>query len=593
MPRISNSPNSSATFALSFATFAFSPAQGSSCTTRAFVRTCNITLRPHTLIRMKPIDRRRFLALSAATAVSLKSLAQTPAATTLTLHPETHGPTIPSNFVGLSYETQQLTDPAFFSTANTGLIAMFRALAPHGVLRLGGNTSDVGWWKPTPTSPQPPLPPKVVIIPLRPEETPFQKLAYSVTPEAIRNLRAFLDATGWTCLYGINLGTSTPERAAEEAAYVAKTLGPRLEYFQLGNEPDIFYNRFRVKATWTADAYFDEWLASANAIRAAVSTAKFGLPDTSGNPTWYAKVADRLGALPAADRPKIAALSHHYYFGGPPSNPNITLDKLLQPNAKVKGLADNITAASTNLSTKVGYKVPYRMTEGNTCYRGGKPGVSDVFGAALWAADYLLTLASLGYSGVNLHGGSGKAVADSLGGTLPGELLMPDPKAPHPRPFYTPIAEVEGKYVAEPVFYGMLFAQKFAGATIVPIDFDPGPIDATAFAAKLPDGKFVLGVINKDEHAELRMTVKNHKGACGQHLTANSLTSHDVNFANFNELNRSLNLSAADEAKLKRGGKVQLKGKSSMDNDYVCQGIDHGWVTLQIPAASAIFYDLI
>ena len=125
-----------------------------------------------------------------------------------------------------------------------------------------------------------------------------------------------------------------------------------------------------------------------------------------------------------------------------------------------------MNAAATNLSTKVGYKVPYRMTEGNTCYRGGKPGVSDVFGASLWAADYLLTLASLGYSGVNLHGGSGKAVADSLGGTLPGELLMPDPKAPHPRPFYTPIAEVEGKYVAEPVFYGMLFTQEFAGSTI-------------------------------------------------------------------------------------------------------------------------------
>jgi hypothetical protein len=194
-----------------------------------------MTLHPHTLIRMQ-LDRRRFILATTAASLSLKSLAQSPTAT-LTLHPETPGPTIPANFVGLSYETQQLTDPAFFSTANTGLIAMFRALGPHGVLRLGGNTSDVGWWKHTANSPQPPLPPKVVIIPLRPEETPFQKLAYSVTPQAIHNLRAFLDATGWTCLYGINLGTSTPERAAEEAAFVAKTLGNKLEYFQLGNDP--------------------------------------------------------------------------------------------------------------------------------------------------------------------------------------------------------------------------------------------------------------------------------------------------------------------------------------------------------------------
>ncbi len=40
---------------------------------------------------------------------------------------------------------------------------------------------------------------------------------------------------------GINGGSSTPERAAEEAEFVAKTLGPqKLEYFRLGNEPDIF-----------------------------------------------------------------------------------------------------------------------------------------------------------------------------------------------------------------------------------------------------------------------------------------------------------------------------------------------------------------
>ena len=52
-------------------------------------------------------------------------------------------------------------------------------------------------------------------------------LAYAVTPEAVRNLRAFLDATGWTCLYGINLGSSTPARAADEAEFVHKTLGAK------------------------------------------------------------------------------------------------------------------------------------------------------------------------------------------------------------------------------------------------------------------------------------------------------------------------------------------------------------------------------
>lgn len=483
--------------------------------------------------RFSKLNRRSFLAATAASAAASfapKALAQqAPVQATLTLHPDKPGPTIPANFIGLSYETQQLTDPNFFSTKNTGLVAAFRALAPNGVLRLGGNTSDVGWWKPTPTSQQPPLPEKVVIIPLRPDEQPFQKLAYSVTPEAVINLRAFLDATGWTCLYGINLGTSTPMRAAEEAAFVYKTLGPKLEYFQLGNEPDIFYNRFRVREKWNADVYFDEWLASANAIRAVAPRAKFGLPDTSGNPTWYAKVADRLAALSPAERPTIAALSHHYYFGGPPSNPAVNLDRLLKHNDHVDLLAHNITEASHNLSAKVGYTVPYRMTEGNTCYRGGKPGVSDVFGAALWSADYLLQLASLGYAGVNLHGGSGKAVADSLGGTLPGELLMPDPKAPHPRPFYTPIGEVEGKYVDEPVSYGMMFANHMAGGTMIPVTLDAGGVNATAYAARLQNGYTLLAVINKDTTQSIDVG-KGLKLDIFGHLLADSLTSTKVDF---------------------------------------------------------------
>jgi hypothetical protein len=217
------------------------------------------------------------------------------------------------------------------------------------------------------------------------------------------------------------------------------------------------------------------------------------------------------------------------------------------------------------------------MTEGNTCYRGGKPGVSDVFGASLWAADYLLTLASLGYAGVNLHGGSGKAVADSLSGTLPGELLMPDPKAPHPRPFYTPIAEVEGKYVAEPVFYGMLFAQKFAGTTVIPIDFNPGPVNATAFAAKQPDGRILLAIINKDPSQHLRLELTGHKGYGGatMPLHASSLTSRDVDFENFN----------AVQASIKTDQQGNIVG--SRFPGYGGVGIDHGWIGLDIPPATA------
>ena len=48
---------------------------------------------------------------------------------------------------------------------------------------------------------------------------------------------------------------------------------------------------------------------------------------------------------------------------------------------------------------------------------------------------------------------------------------------------------MNGTYVAEPDFRGLQFAGRFAGATMIPLDFDPGPVNATAYAARLPTGQ--------------------------------------------------------------------------------------------------------
>jgi hypothetical protein len=166
--------------------------------------------------------------------------------------------------------------------------------------------------------------------------------------------------------------------------------------------------------------------------------------------------------------------------------------------------------------------VPIRVTEANTCSGGGKPGVSDVFASALWAADYMLKLASLGYAGVNMHGGNGNMIASASGGSLPGEEMMPDRKAPHPRPFYTPIAEMGKDYVAEPVSYGMRFAGLFTDATFLELEFDPGGVNATAYAANLGNGRTVVAIINKDAGRDV---VLDQPGwMVEQTLTAASLT---------------------------------------------------------------------
>ena len=462
---------------------------------------------------MNRICRRRFLALAAISVAATRLRAQSAAHVTLTIPAEATGPSMPEDYVGLSYEVQQLLDPTFFSAQNIGLIREFKTLSPRGVLRLGGNTSEFEWWKPAPDAQEPEHP--------QTREVAGEPKAqyYPVTAEAVGKLAAFLQATGWTCLYGIGMGTNTPERAAMEAEYVAKTLGDRLQYFQIGNEVDLFIHHLRDPKTWKAKAYLDEWLAIARAVTKAVPAARFGIPDVAANVSWLTEIAEMWPSI--QNPPHVNTLTHHYYFGGPATNPEVSIPNLLKPAtmARVQKTADTATAAANKMGVRV------RMTEGNTCYRGGKPGVSDVFAAALWSADYSLLLASNNYSGVNLHGGTGKSVANSVGGFLPGDVMLkdagatPEQIASHPHPFYTPIATFGDRYTLQPVAYGLKFAGALCGAQLVKADLtsqiQTTGVDGTAYAAKLPGGAMTVVILNQDRERELELTLEFGSGKTG------------------------------------------------------------------------------
>jgi hypothetical protein len=137
----------------------------------------------------------------------------------------------------------------------------------------------------------------------------------------------------------------------------------------------------------------------------------------------------------------------------------MTTERLLRTNPEI----GRRTKAIADAAVKDG--IAYRMTEGNSCYRGGKPGMSDAFASALWGADYMLTLATNGCAGVNLHGGSRSALCASLGNHMPGENLDAAKKSDSKGGYYTPIAgELVNGFSARPIFYGMLLANQFAGA---------------------------------------------------------------------------------------------------------------------------------
>jgi hypothetical protein len=165
--------------------------------------------------------------------------------------------------------------------------------------------------------------------------------------------------------------------------------------------------------------------------------------------------------------------------------------------------------------------------------------------AALWSADYSLLLASNDYSGVNLHGGTGKSVANSVGGSLPGDGLLkaegetPEQIAAHPHPFYTPIATFGPDYVLEPVAYGLKFAASFSGGTLLKTEFSTklqaAGVNAKAYNAKLPGGQTSVIILNKDGVADVEVELDFGRGVSGkvetETLQAPALDSREAHIA--------------------------------------------------------------
>ena len=351
-----------------------------------------------------PMHRRRFLALSALASASLLTrdlLADGPPRTA----------PIASDFTGLSYESRQLGDPNFFAASNKQLVALVSLLGTHGVLRIGGNTSEYCFFDPSAKAPAP-------SISADPDKGHVAPPHTTIIPEAIRNLRRFLDATNWSLVYGLNFGKGTPKSAAEEAAFVSDIIGPRLLAFQIGNEPDLFPHNGLRPEDWSLPQFLEEWQQFYEAIHARVPSARFLGPANSNRMDWTTAFVDRF-------HDRLAGITEHYYAEGPPTDPTMTLDRLLLRNPKFERTLSDLDALRDRVH------LPYRIAETNSCYSGGKPGVSNTFASALWAADLMFSLAAHRSAGINLHGGGNG--------------------------WYTPIAgSPESGFTARPIYYGML-----------------------------------------------------------------------------------------------------------------------------------------
>ena len=413
------------------------------------------------------------------------------------------GPEMRRDFVGLSYESAQLGDADFFAADNRELVTLFRALGETGVLRIGGNSSEFCWWRTSDGDREPVLPESA-----RRGTTYMPHRFTAIEPCAIDRLAGFLDATGWKLIYGLNLGTARPEAGAEEAAYVARGMGARLLNFQIGNEPDLYgqaSNGLR-GAGWDFDRYLDEWTRYAQAVLKRVPEAQLAGPDVASNVEWVKRFAEE---APQRFPGHVVECTGHYYAEGPPESPGTTMERLLTPDAR---LARDV-AVETQAAARA--RLAFRMTEANSCYRGGKWGMSDAFGSALWAAEFLLELASAGVVGANLHGGGGKVITSALGDheqrIAPGATAGRTERrelANRMGSAYTPIAgSRETGFVARPVCYGMKVAGLLAGGRMRGVTLREAG-SAVGWAAEMPTGETRVVVVNPEPGERLVLRVE-------------------------------------------------------------------------------------
>jgi hypothetical protein len=355
-------------------------------------------------------------------------------------------------FAGLSYEKSSLYEP-LFTAANADLIGLFRRLGAS-VLRIGGNSVDRNVWTPNGAG----------------------QTAGQIAPSDVASVAAFVKATGWQCLYGINLGGSatgatTPALAAAEVAYAAQQFGSSLLGIEIGNECDLYGDSGNYYAgNWSLAQFESLWGQYRTAILAATPGVPITGPASAGSESsWTIPFGE------AVTKSEIILLTQHYYRANG-QLPSSTAAYLITPDTTLVGDLATLNSGAKTIG------IPYRMSECNSFYNGGASGVSDSYASSLWVIDYLFNCAQGGASGVNFHGGG-----NSSG--------------------YTPIADSSGTVVgARPEYHGILFFALAGQGTLYSTQLSAGSLNATAYAVKTAAGGLNLIVNNKDLTQNLQLT---------------------------------------------------------------------------------------
>jgi hypothetical protein len=411
--------------------------------------------------------------------------AAAPAATVTVAESQTVG-TLQPGVLGLSYEADRLaTRPGFDPTR--GNIAPLLQTLGTGNIRIGAGAVDhFVFWNPSGG----PLPSWALT---------------SIGPADVSRLASLAQATGWKVELDVNLGHPDYAGMGSEAQAAVQALGGQLVGMGCGNEPNLFAGG-GLRPRGYGYAQFKPEFERCAAALAGAGAPVVG-PDTNGGrfePPFSQQERSRVSLL----------TDQQYTLGGGPGS-TATLTQLLSA-ASVSSELSRITPL---LADARAARLPLRRDETNSANGGGVHGLSDVYGAALWAIDYTLLLAQQGVQGFNFHGTIGQC----------GHA-----EQDHRVRFYTPLCAASaadlaaGMLTPQPVFYGLLMVHLLGPGQFVRTSVSSTG-NVTAYSVRGGDGRTRVMVVDKDATsggtASVTLSAGTESVAHVLNLTAPSLTS--------------------------------------------------------------------
>ncbi len=395
------------------------------------------------------------------------------------------GLTVPADFLGISYEKNALVEP-HFKPGNSVLVNLHRNLGA-GTLRLGGNKVELTRWQAN-----------------APASLDKATGLAVIGRTTLDDLYSFLKATDWKCLHGINLAGNQPESSADEAAYALKIGAASVLAFEVGNEPNLYTNHDLRKKGYDCPTYLPEAAAAIKVIRARNPGIILAGPATARRTDhWFEDaVAGLKGQLEIGT-------SHLYALSGGSTNPTSanfpSIENLLLPTT----MAKDVTMVDEHLAAAKAAGMRYRLAECNSVSNGGRTGVSDTFVSALWATDFLFSVAERGADGINFHCN-----------LKPGS--------------YSPVSysKTEGGYVVHPLYYAMLAFKEAGRGKILPTTIKSAA-NVTAHATLGADGKLHVLLTNKDlsKNVVAHLTTGRTKGSVMRLLAPTAEAKTGITFA--------------------------------------------------------------